>query len=115
MKHLSPEVHIHLSHRLESYSYTDAPTERIKLHFKGGEEARCDLLIAADGVHSVVRKQLLPELARELGKEELKDSAQPLFSGSKVYRDLVPFEELAKVWPGHPTLVKPHIVRWMID
>ena len=110
MKHLSPEVHIHLSHRLESYSYTDASIERIKLHFKGGEEARCDLLIAADGVHSVVRKQLLPELAGGLGREELKASAQPLFSGSKVYRDLVPFEELAKVWPGHPTLVKPHIV-----
>ncbi|KAL1691427.1 hypothetical protein GGG16DRAFT_124909 [Schizophyllum commune] len=109
MKHLSPEVHIHLSHRLESYSYTDAATERIRLHFKGGEEARCDLLIAADGVHSVVRKQLLPELTKELGKEELQESAQPLFSGSKVYRDLVPFEELAKVWPGHPTLVKPHI------
>ncbi|KAL1705719.1 hypothetical protein EV121DRAFT_279442 [Schizophyllum commune] len=109
MKHLSPEVHIHLSHRLESYTLTDAPIERIKLYFKGGNQARCDLLVAADGVHSVVRKQLLPELAGELGREELKDSAQPLFSGSKVYRDLVPFEELAKVWPGHPTLVKPHI------
>ena len=115
LKHISPDIKIHLSHRLVDCSYTKHAAERIELRFRSGQVARCDLLIAADGVHSVVRKQLLPGLAGELGREELKASAQPLFSGSKVYRNLVPFEELAKVWPGHPTLVKPHIVRCVID
>ncbi|KAL1745565.1 hypothetical protein HDZ31DRAFT_81840 [Schizophyllum fasciatum] len=109
LKHISPEVKIHLSHRLESFSHTEDVIEKIKLKFKDGKEARCDLLVGADGVHSVVRRQLLPYLADKLTRPELRESAEAVFSGSKVYRDLVPAEELAKAWPGHPVLGKPHI------
>ncbi|KAL1731678.1 hypothetical protein EV714DRAFT_271477 [Schizophyllum commune] len=107
LKHVSPEVKIHLSHRLESYAHIEDAAHRIHLNFKDGQVARCDLLIAADGVHSTVRRQFLPRLAEKLGKPELLESVDPLFSGSKAYRNLVPTEKLAAVWPDHPALTKP--------
>ena len=112
LKHVSPEVKIHLSHRLESYAHTEDAAQRIQLNFKNGQVARCDLLIAADGVHSTVRRQFLPRLAEKLGKPDLLESVDPLFSGSKAYRNLVPTEKLAAVWPNHPALTKPRSVRY---
>ncbi|KAI5824529.1 FAD/NAD(P)-binding domain-containing protein [Schizophyllum commune Tattone D] len=108
LKYISPDIKMHLSHRLESYSYNDCATQRIDLKFRGGQKAQCDLLIAADGVHSAVRQVFLPRLAKKLGKPELLESLEPIFSGSRVFRGLVPAEELSKVWPNHPALTKPH-------
>ncbi|KAI5885322.1 FAD/NAD(P)-binding domain-containing protein [Schizophyllum commune H4-8] len=107
LRHISPAVKICLSHRLESYTYTEDAALRNQLNFKDGQVARCDLLIAADGVHSTVRRQFLPALAKKLGRPELLESVDPLFSGSKAYRNLVPTEKLAAEWPGHPALTKP--------
>ena len=110
LKYISPDIKMHLSHRLESYSYNDCATQRIELKFRGGQKAKCDLLIAADGVHSAVRQVFLPRLAKKLGRPELLESLEPIFSGSRVFRGLVPAEELSKVWPNHPALTKPHQV-----
>uniref|UniRef100_D8QB72 FAD-binding domain-containing protein n=1 Tax=Schizophyllum commune (strain H4-8 / FGSC 9210) TaxID=578458 RepID=D8QB72_SCHCM len=109
LEHISSQVKIHLSHRLDGYEYTEAPTEKIKLRFRGGQEARCDLLIAADGVHSVVRRQFVARLADKLDKPELKQAMEPEYNGSRIYRGLVPQEKLATVWLDHPALRKPNI------
>ena len=108
---ISSRVKIHLSHRLDGYEYTEAPTEKIKLRFRDGQEARCDLLIAADGVHSVVRRQFVARLADKLNKPVLQQSMEPEYSGSRIYRGLVPHEKLATVWQDHPALTKPYVVR----
>ncbi|KAL1731679.1 hypothetical protein EV714DRAFT_208319 [Schizophyllum commune] len=109
MGHISADVKIHLSHRLESYEHTDGPAEKIKLRFRGGQEAHCDLLIAADGVHSVVRRQFVARLADKLNRPDLKQALDPVYSGSKIYRGLVPQEQLAAAWRDHPALTKPYI------
>ncbi|KAL1749297.1 hypothetical protein HDZ31DRAFT_59581 [Schizophyllum fasciatum] len=108
LKYISKDVHIHLSRRLESYSYTDDATQRIALEFRGGQKAQCDLLIGADGVNSAVRREFLPRLAENLNKPEYNDSIEPVFSGSCAYRGLIPREKLEKRWPGHPTLNRPY-------
>ncbi|TRM70576.1 hypothetical protein BD626DRAFT_544851 [Schizophyllum amplum] len=108
LKHISKDVRIHLAHRLESYSYTDDATEKILLTFQDGQEARCDLLCGADGVASAVRHNFLPRLARKTGKPEYLESVDAVFSGSCVYRDLVPADKLAEVWPNHPAAKGPH-------
>ncbi|KAL1690635.1 hypothetical protein GGG16DRAFT_113958 [Schizophyllum commune] len=109
LKHISSDIKIHLAHRLEDYSYTERATERIEMSFRGGQVARCDLLIAADGVHSVVRRVFLSRLAEKLDVPELRDARAPVFSGTNAYRGLVAPEQLAEVWPNHPVLTMPFI------
>ncbi|KAL1676193.1 hypothetical protein EV122DRAFT_280306 [Schizophyllum commune] len=109
LKYISKDIHFHLSHRLESYTYADANNpHRIYLKFRNGQAAHCDLLIGADGVNSVVRRAFLPRLAEKYDRPEYKESIEPLFSGSSVYRGLIPREKLAKRWPGHPALDRPY-------
>ncbi|KAL1716835.1 hypothetical protein EV715DRAFT_204573 [Schizophyllum commune] len=108
LKYISKDIHFHLSHRLESYTYADANSpHRIHLKFRNGQSAHCDLLIGADGVNSAVRRAFLPRLAEKYGRPEYKESIEPLFSGSCVYRGLIPREKLAERWPGHPALDRP--------
>ncbi|KAL1725479.1 hypothetical protein EV714DRAFT_277477 [Schizophyllum commune] len=109
LKHISPDIKIHLSHRLTDYSYTNHPTERIEMRFRSGQVAHCDLLIAADGVHSVTRRVFLSNLAEKTDRPELRDALAPVFSGTHAYRGLVAPEQLAEVWPNHPVLKKPFI------
>ncbi|KAI5892271.1 FAD/NAD(P)-binding domain-containing protein [Schizophyllum commune H4-8] len=109
LKHISPAIKIHLSHRLDDYSHNNQAAESIEMRFRGGQVAHCDLLIAADGVHSVVRPIFLSNLAEQLDKPELKDALAPVFSGSNVYRALVAPEQLEDVWQGHPVMKKPFI------
>ncbi|KAL1727078.1 hypothetical protein EV714DRAFT_286736 [Schizophyllum commune] len=109
LKHISPEITIHLAHRLDDYSHTNHAAERIEMRFRGGQVARCDLLIAADGVHSVVRRVFLSNSAEKTDRPELRDALAPVFSGANAYRGLVAPEQLAEVWPGHPVLKKPFI------
>jgi salicylate hydroxylase len=56
----------------------------LELIFAGGERAHCDVLIGADGIHSVVRNTLF-------GKEH------PRFTGVVAYRAVVPAEKVAHV------------------
>ncbi|KAL1673568.1 hypothetical protein EV122DRAFT_294045 [Schizophyllum commune] len=109
LKHISPDITIHLAHRLDDYSHTNHAAERIEMRFRGGQVARCDLLIAADGVHSVVRRVFLSNSAEKTDRPELRDALAPVFSGANAYRGLVAPEQLAEVWPGHPVLKKPFI------
>jgi 2-polyprenyl-6-methoxyphenol hydroxylase-like FAD-dependent oxidoreductase len=76
-----PAEVVRLAHRcVEIVQHTDGATVR----FDNGIEARGDLVIGADGIHSTVRALLL-------GPES------PHFSGSVAYRGLVPAERLHHV------------------
>ncbi len=39
----------------------EACADGVRLHFAGGQEAEADVLVGADGVHSAVRRQYLPD------------------------------------------------------
>ena len=58
---------IHYSHRFERVEHLDSG--RLKVHFANGEVAEGDVLVAADGVHSTIRKQLLPESCQPVKPE----------------------------------------------
>jgi 2-polyprenyl-6-methoxyphenol hydroxylase-like FAD-dependent oxidoreductase len=53
---------LHLEHSLDGYNETE---DSVVARFAGGREAEGHLLVGADGVHSAVRGQLLPNLAPE--------------------------------------------------
>ncbi|NBF13203.1 FAD-dependent monooxygenase [Pseudomonas sp. Fl4BN1] len=59
-------------------------SDAIELHFKDGSRHRCDVLIGADGIHSVVRNALFGE-------------EHPRFTGVVAYRAVVPAASVAQV------------------
>lgn len=79
-----PRDRITLGARLLSF---DEGTDGVRLTFTDGRTAEADLLIGADGVHSVVRRAVAGE-------------DRPVFSGSSALRGLVPAEALPGLAPG---------------
>ncbi|MEV4807673.1 FAD-dependent monooxygenase [Nonomuraea sp. NPDC049421] len=75
---LVPERHLHLGRRCTGFT-EDA--DGVRLSFERGPAAEADVLIGADGVHSVVRRAVA-------GRET------PVSSGSVAYRGVVPFDAL---------------------
>ena len=74
-----PSQRAHFNKRIDKLEdKNDGP---VKIHFKDGTTATADVVLGADGVHSVVRAHLL-------GKE----AAKPVYAGSVAYRALVPME-----------------------
>lgn len=95
---------------MSSSSLNDS-LEHIRLNFKDGSTATCDILIGADGVKSAVRGCIFERLAKEaenegdsLKAEELRAHVKAKFSGATVYRTLIPAEALKKVSPEHRSL-----------
>ena len=87
-----PAERVHLGHRLTAF---EDDGDRVIAHFAGGATAEVDVLVGADGIHSLVRRLLF-------GPEN------PHFTGCVAYRGLVPAERLrelelevsAQVWMG---------------
>jgi salicylate hydroxylase len=87
-----PAARVHLGHRLTAF---EDHGDRVSAHFAGGASAEVDVLVGADGIHSLVRRLLF-------GPES------PHFTGCVAYRGLVPAERLhelelevsAQVWMG---------------
>ncbi|KIK50758.1 hypothetical protein GYMLUDRAFT_51025 [Collybiopsis luxurians FD-317 M1] len=90
LKHVPEICRIHLDHRLLR---CEEKEDCVKLFFKNDEEANCDVLIAADGIHSVVR-ELIPN--RGL-----------FYTGTQVFRGLIPKEKMQKLYPDHRTIRDP--------
>ena len=59
--------------------------DSVRLTFDGGEEAHTDIVVAADGIHSILRSEVAPPSA-------------PVFSGSVAYRGTLPATALP-TWP----------------
>ncbi|PFH48452.1 hypothetical protein AMATHDRAFT_149878 [Amanita thiersii Skay4041] len=112
LDHLPPSVAVHLSHRLISYSEGQYG-KPINLEFENGNKATCDVLIGADGIHSVVRQHFLRRLAKQSTKKGTVDyeaSMDPQWTGSILYRGLVPSADLRRKMPSHRTLTTPMVV-----
>jgi salicylate hydroxylase len=90
LRELVPEQQIHLAARCTGLS---EHTRGVELRFEDGTAATAEVVIGADGIHSVVR--------------DLLASDQPRFSGQTVYRGLVPGGSL-------PDLVAtPKVTIWL--
>lgn len=99
-------------------TYTQRPSEPIKLLFEDGSTATCDVLIGADGLKSAVRKTLMTEKAhlaqvdgRRAQAADCLASIDPLWSGTNSYRALIPAELLKTRYPGHRVFNQPMQVR----
>ena len=76
-----PLEQVQFAKRAERVEHSD---DGITLHFKDASQHRCDVLIGADGIHSVVRNALFGE-------------EHPRFTGVVAYRAVVPVELVAHV------------------
>ena len=101
-------------------TYTES-ANRVHLEFANGATATCDLLIGVDGIKSVVREVLLRQSPTSssssylgavsgYGSSNLKAASDMVYTGSVIYRGLVPKIELARAFPGHRALDSSPIV-----
>jgi hypothetical protein len=110
-----PKDRVQFGKKLISYEHEHGETGEITLHFSDGTSARCDVLIAADGIHSVIRKQMYNDAAAAkdaaLGSHfDVEKFIEPTWTGTTAYRSLIPTEELRKVCPNHSILKEPQMV-----
>ncbi|KAF5362393.1 hypothetical protein D9756_002183 [Leucocoprinus leucothites] len=105
--HLPERFQTHFNKRLSNY--TRLPNGKIELCFTDGFVTTCDILIGADGIKSVVRRQMVAEQARDAvmkGRPDEADlllrTADPKWSGIVAYRALVPTERLIAYRDAHP-------------
>lgn len=110
----------HFNKRFVSYTqHYDADavsqsSEPITLHFHDGSTETCDILIGADGIHSVVRGQMMKEYAADLRASNAKDkeeqiqkymdSIDPVWTGNVIYRAVLSREKLERISPNHSSL-----------
>lgn len=105
---LAKAVYAHDPHAIRlgrRFARFEQDADGVTAHFEGGESARGDVLIAADGVRSRVRSQLF-------GPEEVR------FTGFIAYRGLVPMELVPKeamdppcqVWMGRRLMLNRYPV-----
>ena len=77
-----PTKAIHIGRRCTQFSQQDGSAS---VRFDSGEEVEADVVIAADGIHSVLQRYVV-------------DATEPVFSGTVAYRGLVPATLLTD-WP----------------
>jgi salicylate hydroxylase len=98
-----PEEHLHLGHRFVGIGERG---DQVEAWFDNGAPIMADVVVGADGIHSVVRAQLF-------GAEE------PEFAGCVAYRGLVPIERVAdlKLERGNQSWVGPgaHLVHYPVS
>lgn len=95
----APNVKVHFSKRLESYTHDNKKAELpITMHFRDGTTAQADVLLGCDGVRSPVRGSMLDIAATELKRPELRDLIPAWYSGWCTHRSLIPIERLDEEW-----------------
>ncbi len=77
-----PRDVVHTGHRCTGYEQIG---DLARVSFANGEVAEADVVIAADGVHSVLRHKVTPP-------------SHPVFSGSVAYRGVIPHDRIPS-WP----------------
>ncbi|KAH7881718.1 hypothetical protein F5I97DRAFT_2069891 [Phlebopus sp. FC_14] len=113
-RHLPASCNVQTSKRLTSYT-TNGQTQSITLRFSDGTIAQTDVLIGADGIHSVTRKTMYQALASDCQESEVEkkllDCIEPVWTGTLLYRNLVPMEKLLQKFPDvqAPTELTLHL------
>ena len=79
LTHAMPPERVHVAHRCVGFTERG---DQIEARFENGKTITADVLIGTDGIHSVIRHQLL-------GAE------RPRFTGCIAYRGLIPMERVA--------------------
>ncbi|EIM84251.1 FAD/NAD-P-binding domain-containing protein [Stereum hirsutum FP-91666 SS1] len=99
---------IHTGKRLISYTTSD---DIVKLVFSDGTSANANILVGADGIRSTVRAQMFSYLKerQSLPKylehdDEYRRTVNPRWTGTQIYRALIPVERLKNIFPDHPVL-----------
>ncbi|SCL22000.1 FAD-dependent monooxygenase [Micromonospora inyonensis] len=87
---LVPPDRVHLGARLVAVTQS---TDEARLHLSDGTTVAADLVVGADGIHSVVREQIVAD--------------QPRYSGQTIYRGLVPAERVPFL------LTEPRVRLWL--
>lgn len=77
-----PAGTVRTGHRCDGF---EQDRDKARVHFDNGATAEADLVIASDGIHSVLQKHVVPP-------------STPVFSGSIAYRGTIPHERLPD-WP----------------
>ncbi len=86
-KALPPGV-VHTDHRCTGF---ERHGEVARVSFANGAVAEGDVVVGADGIHSVLRQHVFPE-------------SRPVFSGTVTYRGVVPAERVPE-WPAESWLM----------
>jgi salicylate hydroxylase len=98
-----PAEHVHLGHRLTGFVDQG---DTVEAWFDNGTRCAFDVLVGADGIHSIVQARLFGDDA-------------PLFAGCVAYRGLVPAEHIADLGlePGNQSWVGPgaHFVHYFVS
>lgn len=87
---VTPPDRVHLGARL--VAVTQTPDEA-RLHLSDGTTVTADLVVGADGIHSVAREQIVTD--------------RPRYSGQTIYRGLVPVERVRFL------LADPRVQLWL--
>ena len=85
----SPE-RVHLGARIDAVTQNAGEA---RLHLSGGTTVTADLVVGADGIHSVAREQIVAD--------------EPRYSGQTIYRGLVPAERVRFL------LTEPRVQLWL--
>ncbi|OJA11573.1 hypothetical protein AZE42_12456, partial [Rhizopogon vesiculosus] len=102
-KHLPSSCMVHFNKRLTTY--TKLPTGSLILHFADESSDNTDVLIGADGIRSSVRKTLFETIDRDLiDPSKIRHYTDPSWTGTLVYRAVVPVEKLLETDPNATTL-----------
>jgi 2-polyprenyl-6-methoxyphenol hydroxylase-like FAD-dependent oxidoreductase len=79
----NPHIKMHVNKRLVGLEKLSE--QEMKLEFQDGTTSTANLVVGADGIHSVVRSQYLEDDA--------------VFSGYVAYRGLIPMDKVREFWP----------------
>ncbi|EMD35743.1 hypothetical protein CERSUDRAFT_115693 [Gelatoporia subvermispora B] len=108
-KNLPSSVRVHFSKRLTSYAQLGSG--KIEMQFKDDTTADCDVLVGCDGIRSTVRPIMLSALASDMDKAGRHAEAaaalsgvKPKWTGSVLYRCLIPRDTFARAFPNHRAL-----------
>lgn len=108
-----PKKNIRLGKRLIKYTYI-RENGPIGLQFSDGTRAICDVLIGCDGIRSTIREQFIQKQALSDGSSSLLKHVSPRWSGTVIYRSLIPKSRLATQNPDHRLLSTGQIVSIVI-
>jgi salicylate hydroxylase len=79
----NPNIKMHVNKRLAGLERIS--DKEMKLEFQDGTTTTANLVVGADGIHSVVRNTYIED--------------EPIFSGLVAYRGLIPMEKVREFWP----------------